>query len=29
MLKEERYDRILAILETEQYVSAVKLSKML
>ena len=29
MLKEERYDRILAILETEQYVSATKLSKML
>ena len=29
MLKEERYDRILAILETEQYVSAAKLSKML
>ena len=29
MLKEERYDKILAILEEEHYVSAVKLSKML
>lgn len=29
MLKEERYDKILAILEEEEYVSAVKLSKML
>ena len=29
MLKEERYDQILAILEKEQYVSAAKLSKML
>lgn len=29
MLKEERYDKILSILEEEQYVSANKLSKML
>ena len=29
MLKEERYDKILAILEEEQYVSAAKLSKLL
>ena len=29
MLKEERYDKILAILEEEQYISAAKLSKML
>ena len=29
MLKEERYDKILEILENEQYVSASKLSKML
>lgn len=29
MLKEERYDQILAILEEEQYISASKLSKML
>ncbi len=29
MLKEERYDKILEILEKEQYVSAAKLSKML
>ncbi len=29
MLKEERYDKILAILEEEQYISALKLSKML
>ena len=29
MLKEERYDRILAVLEKEQYVSALQLSKML
>ena len=28
MLKEERYDKILAILEEEQYISAAKLSKM-
>ncbi|MBO5836636.1 MAG: DeoR/GlpR transcriptional regulator [Oscillospiraceae bacterium] len=29
MLKEERYDRILSILEKEQYISALQLSKML
>ena len=29
MLKEERYDKILDILETEQYVSALQLSQML
>ncbi|MBE6642984.1 MAG: DeoR/GlpR transcriptional regulator [Ruminococcaceae bacterium] len=29
MLKEERYDKILGILEEEQYISAIKLSRML
>ena len=29
MLKEERYDKILAILEEEQYISATRLSQML